>query len=192
MAIRKFSQSLDNGDTMGAILAINEVDINRPYQGINGHTPLTYATKVGNMSVVTALIGKNADVNARGGQKGMSPLHIAVYLENKDIVRMLINIRADINALDNLGRLPLHHAVISGAEDAVRMLLSAGSLVDVPDIEYRWTPLHLAAYYGYTEIVELLIRHGATTHMKDINGAVPEDIAKSKSYEGVTSVLQQT
>lgn len=55
----------------------------------------------------------------------------------------------------------LHDAVAAGSVDRVRALLAAGSdALDTlsPD---GWTPLHLAAYFGRIEILEMLLEAGA-------------------------------
>jgi ankyrin repeat protein len=55
----------------------------------------------------------------------------------------------------------LHDAVAAGSADRVRALLAAGTdALDTlsPD---GWTPLHLAAYFGRIEVLEMLLEAGA-------------------------------
>jgi cytohesin len=52
--------------------------------------------------------------------------------------------------------------------EAVRLLLDAGCPVhDVDDPLYHVTPLHVAAWFGHADIVELLLERGATIDMRD-------------------------
>ncbi|XP_034939798.1 tonsoku-like protein [Chelonus insularis] len=58
------------------------------------------------------------------------------------------------------GETKLHVASINNNIEEVKSLLAAGHPVDVRDY-CGWTPLHEASNYGYVEITELLIEHGA-------------------------------
>ena len=48
----------------------------------------------------------------------------------------------------------------------VQLLLEGGALVDGLDKKDR-RPLHWAAYMGHTDVVQLLIKHGAQINCKD-------------------------
>ncbi|RLN30226.1 hypothetical protein C2845_PM05G02570 [Panicum miliaceum] len=57
------------------------------------------------------------------------------------------------------GRQGLHAAAEQGHCEAVRLLLSKG--VDVDPVNYRGTPLHLAAAKDRDQVVKILLEHGA-------------------------------
>ena len=44
------------------------------------------------------------------------------------------------------------------------------------------TALHWAAYHGNQELITLLIKHGASTQLKDIFGNTPADLAIEKGH----------
>ena len=52
------------------------------------------------------------------------------------------------------------------------------------------TPLHLAAGYNRTRIVEILLQHGADVHAKDKGGLVPLHNACSYGHYEVSQVVQ--
>ncbi len=58
------------------------------------------------------------------------------------------------------GRTPLMVACVGGNIYAVDYLLLCGAQVNSLDCRNR-TPLHLAAWYGHEDIVQLLLEHGA-------------------------------
>ena len=87
-----------------------------------------------------------------------TPLHHVVgraYLGKQylEIAKALIEAKADVNALDKRGSTPLHYTFDL---DLQRELLKAKALPDVPNCE-GWTPLHIYAYNGRMESVQLLL-----------------------------------
>ena len=114
-----------------------------------------------------------ADVNTKG-PFSFTALHLAL-LDNdyRNIATWLISQGADVNAKtkrrlgddkkikpDILHVTPLHMAVASGDKDMVELLISKGAKVNARDTSGN-TPLDYATKYGYTEVAELLRRHGA-------------------------------
>ena len=71
----------------------------------------------------------------------------------------------------HLGSYPLHYAVYRRNESAVLFLLEHGCNVDAMDYN-GLTAVHICAEKGYSEILELLITHGARVKFTEIN---PED-----------------
>ncbi len=68
--------------------------------------------------------------------------------------------------------------------------------VNVRD-EYGWTPLHLAAEYGTTELVKLLLSYGADVNAKTTKkrdrypaGSTPLDVAKIAGNDKIVSLLR--
>ncbi|GCC43380.1 hypothetical protein chiPu_0027295 [Chiloscyllium punctatum] len=52
-----------------------------------------------------------------------------------------------------------------------------------------YTPLHQAAQQGHTDIVNLLLKHGASPNETNMNGSTALAIAKRLGYISVTDVL---
>lgn len=79
------------------------------------------------------------------------------------IIRMLVGAGADVSAPDSRGTFPLHYAV--GNLEACELLLRHGAKVNV-QTAYRGTPLHYAAVACRTDVVKLLLKHGAELEAK--------------------------
>ena len=70
---------------------------------------------------------------------------------------------------DSLGLMPIHLFTIGNCSDGISLILDAGCNVNEPDFQ-DWTPLHWAAYFGYKEVVELLLCRGADKSCADSHG----------------------
>lgn len=90
------------------------------------------------------------------------------------------------------GMTPLMHAVCDDsvdAVDAVRALLDCG--VDVNEKRNDgFTALSLAAFFGHTRIVELLLERGADVRAVTRFGTSPEIWAKARGFREVVDLLQ--
>jgi cytohesin len=117
-----------------------------------GQTALHYAAKAGQIEVAKLLIANGADVNA--GE--WTPLQEAA-IHSKEMVELLLAKGADINAGPWTA---LHTAASTGRKDIVELLIQKGADVNAKDGWGR-NPLWYAQNKGYTEIVELLRKHGA-------------------------------
>ena len=149
-------------------------------------TPLHVASFKGRLEVARVLLEYGANVN-HPDNLGRIPLHIASRGPCDDLVRLLLDHGANPSALDNGDETALHHAACSGELGVVRLLLDHGLAVNARnkrsmygwrgwdplliggnDIDTKgWTPLHYAATFGFVEIVEMLLDHGADVNTPD-------------------------
>jgi len=92
-------------------------------------------------------------------------------------VRTLIRNGADPNAIAGQNNwTPLMHAIHKGQIQSVEALLDGGA--DVNRIAGDgFTALMMAAGYGYTDIVQLLLQRGANPHLAGPDGVRPIDLA---------------
>ena len=150
-----------------------------------GGTPLHIAAFYGHKKAVELLIGvEGINVNTQS-RSGFTPLHSAAFCRHKEVVELLIGAGADADAQDKNGFTPLDIAMQNGhtavadilreAQDAsrkkerqlifaalrgnvgaVRRLIAEGVNVNAQS-RIGFTPLHIAAQEGHTEIVRLLI-----------------------------------
>jgi len=92
------------------------------------------------------------------------------------------------NAIYSIGRTSIHQAVLGDYPAAI-------SLSEVPDIDvdaqdsYGWTALHLASYFGNSELVKLLLEKGSSTRIRDKLGLLPIDLAGSEGHSDVVQLL---
>lgn len=114
------------------------------------------------------LLASGIDVNVKG-DRSYSALHIAAAKGAKNIAEMLIEEGANVNAragndrwegVWDEGWTPLQLSCMKGEIAVVELLLDKGAEVDVKT-KGGSTALSLAKDRGYTEIVELLKKHGA-------------------------------
>ena len=147
-----------------------------------GHTALHAAANAGNLPVLSLLLEKELDINARTREPsgGFTPLILASQTRNTDVVRFLIAKGADVNAAtprDNPSRVKngaidvggitaLMVAASLGPPSLVKSLLDAGAGVNAQDIR-GMTPLMLAIATDHQnpEIIRMLLSGGAN---KDI------------------------
>ena len=80
-----------------------------------------------------------------------------------------------------------YHYTHLGSYHYLQNILEHGVDVDFMDGEYNQTCLMIATWYGYTDIVSLLLYYGANPYVS--NGALPLDIAKRYNYKDVMSLL---
>ena len=93
-----------------------------------GYTPLNFAAKMRNVTMVQYLQKKGADINAKNSQNySNTALVYAIFNNDAKMVRTLLNLGADKNTVDT----------------------------------YGWTPLMFASWYGYLEIMDLLLKGGS-------------------------------
>uniref|UniRef100_A0A673ASZ8 Ankyrin repeat domain 52 n=1 Tax=Sphaeramia orbicularis TaxID=375764 RepID=A0A673ASZ8_9TELE len=100
--------------------------------------------------------------------KGYSAVHFAAAYGNKQHLELLLEI--SFNCLEevesNIPVSPLHLAAYYGHCDALRLLCETLVSLDVRDIEGQ-TALHLAAKRGFTQCVEVLLKHQASYTVKE-------------------------
>lgn len=105
---------------------------------------------------------------------GENALMLASISGQEDIVRQLIDRGADIN---KPGWTALHYAASGGHDAIVRLLLIHHAYVDAESPNGS-TPLMLAARYGSTASVKLLLQEGAQASQKNQQGLNALDFAR--------------
>ena len=155
----------------------------------DGWTPLHVAAALtgsdGNLAVLSSLLTRNADRNARN-KDGWTPLHIAAALNrNAEVVGRLLNDRDDSSDptpvfKDGKGRTPLHLAAAQNSNPrVVNRLLKHPRTAPNGRNNAGCTPLHMAAKKTKNpEIVELLLARGADPRLKNEKGQLPVDLAE--------------
>ena len=83
----------------------------------------------------------------------------------------------------------LHEAVQIGDLDRVKALLSVSPDLVISKDWNEDTPLHIAAYFGYGDIVELLLNHQVDVNAKNSHGKTPLHRATFNGHKDVVNLL---
>lgn len=118
----------------------------------DGVTPLWVAAQKGQVEVVTFLLEKGADIEAKAW--GVTPLWIASQEGRADVVTALIRKGAAVEAKREDGVTPIYIATNNGQIDVVKVLLAKGAKRDV--LVNGMTPLQVAEKDGNKDMIEVL------------------------------------
>ncbi|KJH44356.1 ankyrin repeat protein [Dictyocaulus viviparus] len=162
----KMISNLDN-DFASAILVKNDSVIRRITCGgfdVNrsdsfGCSPLHYSAFTGDITTTLSLIEIGANVNAQDGL-GLTPLHRAIAAKHFDVAELLIDMGCDTTIRCKLLQTPLHICAIHNVPSITSLLLRQKySMLNSGDFRGS-TALHHAAYRGYIEVADLLLKAG--------------------------------
>jgi ankyrin repeat protein len=129
-------------------------------------TALHFAAAYGHVGICSALLEAGANVNA-ADEDGETPLHNASQRNRGEVVVFLLDRGAEIEARNAYGRTPLLLvARESGNLEMARLLLDRGADVNVRD-RFAASPLELAAWRGFSGLVNLFLDEGAELPVPD-------------------------
>lgn len=139
-----------------------------------GQTGLHLAVREASIKSALILIDSPAiDVNKLNPQ-GESALMLASLKGEMELAGMLIAKKADIN---KTGWTPLHYAASAGQLELIKLLLENHAYIDA-ESPNRTTPLMMAARYGSTASVQLLLDQDADPKVKNQQGLTALDFAQ--------------
>lgn len=122
------------------------------------------AAAVGDVDRLTELLDRDSElVNAYSGD-GFAPLHLAAFFSRGDVARLLLDRGAEVGAVarNDMKVQPLHSAVAAQSTEIVAALLVAGADPNARQ-EGDFTPMMAAERHENTDLVRLLMDHGAET-----------------------------
>jgi ankyrin repeat protein len=137
------------------------------------------------------------------GRPGSTPFLIAASTADIETMRLLLEHGADPKAQDHqqtsalmlaVGQ-PFEHAQDpipqATARTATAFVLGLGIDPNIANTNYGDTALHLAAYLGYEDVVDMLIKHGANVNQKNKAGATPLKVTEGGlSHNGLEFAAQ--
>ena len=143
------------------------VDINAKDADNEDYTILHCAAQVGILSILKALIDRNADVNAKA-KEDLTPLMVAEKSDKPSAIETLLTVDTiDVNASQKApgkthdGFTVLHWASRRGYKEIVKLLLADNRIEINKKDAIGDTPLDRAIAKGKTEIEKLLKEKGA-------------------------------
>jgi ankyrin repeat protein len=155
---------------------------------------LIEAARTGDIDKARSLLAAGAAIDARD-ETGRTPLMLAAHAGNRSLVAALLAAGADVDASDDGGWTAISLAVYNaeakrGFADIVQALVDAGANIEAP-IGYGVRPLMLAAGYGETAVVEVLLATGADVLAKNEGGYTALMMVKQKFYVDVINLLHE-
>ena len=182
LLIRKGAQ-LDDRDCTGAtpihVAACpnraNLIGGNINVKTSNGSTPLHSAAACGVVGIIDYLLYKKASLTAVDNY-GLTAPHYSIY---NFTFTSFVDLMAPRKG--HLPRFFVYDNQYTSVDDlhwldTLVKLLHGGSNIDVVDVDGQ-TPLHIAAYYGLADAVNVLLQMNASMEMKDKNGKTPLEVA---------------
>jgi len=155
---------------------------------------LIEAARAGDLDKARSLLASGAAIEARD-ESGRTPLMLAAHNGNLPLVAALLAAGADANASAEGGWTATSLAVYNaeakrGFAEVVQALVDAGANIEAP-IGYGVRPLMLAAGYGETAVVEVLLAAGADVLAKNEGGYTALMMVKQKFYVDVINLLHE-
>ncbi|XP_021373839.1 ankyrin repeat domain-containing protein 27-like isoform X2 [Mizuhopecten yessoensis] len=151
-----------------------------------GYTALHIASLNGQAHLIDLLIKNGALVNA-SDYLSYTPLHLACQKGHQNIILLLVHFNADCTQTDGEGNTPLHLCVDSGHEDCVKAMVfleQAKTKLDINAQNVRGdTAIHLAAKWGYENIVSILLENDAQPSLRNRKKQTPFNIAQSSKVQ---------
>lgn len=112
-------------------------------------------------------IKAGASVDAVDLATNLTALMLAACRGRENQSRRLIALGADIHRVDPAaGTTALHKACQAGSLPIVKMLVEAGDFIDQQVVTTGHTPLLMAIWFKWDDIVEYLLDHGATLNLR--------------------------
>ncbi|PNP50515.1 hypothetical protein THARTR1_08731 [Trichoderma harzianum] len=155
-------------------------------------TALMLAVQFDHVKLVRELCLKNADVTMADFQ-GKTALQYAVS-KDINITRALLEHKASAVVGDREGQTALNLACRLGYVEVVEAMVNSldnASLLNLvhEDQVEKNTPLHIAAKFGYTAIVRLLLGKGVDVRLEDSSGNTAIQLSASAGHLDVLRVL---
>jgi ankyrin repeat protein len=130
-----------------------------------GTTPLLRAAKALDAPAIRVLLDKGANLTL-ANTRGITPVMAAAGLGSTDADTRGIYVTEDVQ---------------QRSIESLKLLLAAGGDINGKDGTRGLTPLHEAARWGWNDVVQFLVDHGANLEAKDNRGMTPVDSAMGKA-----------
>jgi ankyrin repeat protein len=153
-------------------------------------TPLIQAARAGQLEIVKLLIGKGADIHATTS-RSETALHWAASRGHEEVVAYLLDNGAQTSHQDSIGHTPLMSAVKNGrTRVALRILDYMGGQGLEACCPYGgYTALHLAIFEGLTDLVAVLLTHGAYADTTSRGGTSALQTAVGQGHLEIVKLL---
>lgn len=181
------------GDT-AAVRALLLEGASHAARDADGRTALVAAAYGNHIETALVLMQAGADVNVRD-TIGRTAFMVAAVYGHTEILRLALKHGAEVNTLNQFQGTALIPASHYGHVEVVRELLR--TRINVNHVNrFGWTALMEAVILGdggarHTEIVRLLVAHGADARIADPDGVTPLMHARRRGYSEIVRILER-
>ena len=140
------------------------------------------AVRAKDVRAVQRLIAEDPSLASARSEAGESAVLTATYIGAKEIAELLIQRGAELDAFS---------AAATGSLAALERRIAENPEVVTAFAPDGWTPLHLAAFFGHTATVKLLLERGADPHAisKNPTANQPLQAAAVRGHRDVVAEL---
>jgi len=156
----------------------NELSFEYLPKNMRGLPEFQHAALLGKTDKLRELLSQDSTISSSVDMYGRTALHVAASHGVYNSLELLCkNCSKEILDHSDCYRFTALHYAVQGANTyCAKLLLESGC--DVNPTQYTlYTPLHLAALYGYPELVALLCKHGADVHARSASLETPLQMA---------------
>jgi ankyrin repeat protein len=146
-------------DSVLAAITSPDVDVNE--KAPDGSTALMWATFNVDRELVQALLKAGAKANVANNY-GATALSEAIEVDDLELARMLLDAGADVNSPNLDGQTALMLAIAVNSQPIAKLLIERGADVNAIERFREQNALMWAAGGNQPDIVDLLLKHGAT------------------------------
>ena len=130
--------------------------------------------------------------------EGFTALALAAHFGHIETLEFLIARGGNVNAVSKhaMNVTPLHAALFGQRIGAAKVLVAAGADVTPKRggtgwPRAGWTALHYAAGFGFADLAQTFIDHGADLHARDDEGNTPLQVAIDEGQHQVAELLRR-
>jgi len=144
--------------------------------------------RTGDLAQLEKLLAQNVKVNYLN-QRGFTPLIMAAYYGHESVIDRLSQAGAEVCAVDKKGSNAMMGAAFRGHIHVIKWMLK-NSDCNINHRNYAGqTTLMMAALFGRSDIVDLLLEHGADPEVKDVMGNQAASLAAGQGQKVLAEKL---
>uniref|UniRef100_A0A8D0DCT7 Death-associated protein kinase 1 n=1 Tax=Sander lucioperca TaxID=283035 RepID=A0A8D0DCT7_SANLU len=150
--------------------SLNNYDVNQPNK--HGTPPLLIAAGCGNIQIIEVLMRKGAEIQAHD-KSGANAIYYAARHGHVETLKFLHDKKCPLDVQDKSGETALHVAARYGNVD----------------VSHTETPLHCAAWHGYSPVARALCHAGCHVDAKNREGESPLLTASARGFVDIVECL---
>ncbi|XP_030629259.1 death-associated protein kinase 1 isoform X2 [Chanos chanos] len=166
--------------------SLTSYDVNQPNK--HGTPPLLIAAGCGNVQIIDVLIRKGAEIRAHD-KSGANAVYYAARHGHMETLKYLHEKKCPLDVQDKCGETALHVAARYGNVEAVQYLCSIHANPDITRLRSLETPLHCAAWHGYSAVARALCEASCNINAKNREQESPLLTASARGFRDIVQCL---